>query len=68
MSDPSQPVSYTYEVQPLPEAYVVTRRPKRPYWLHLLLLLLTMVTTLIVGAQLNANFCEGYPRSPSAMS
>jgi membrane-associated protease RseP (regulator of RpoE activity) len=61
MSDPSQPTSFTFEVPSLPEAYVVTRRPKRPYWLHLLLLLLTVLTTLIVGAQLNQNFLRGLP-------
>lgn len=61
MSDPSQPISFTFEAPVLPEAYVVTRRQKRPYWLHLLLLLLTVLTTLIVGAQLNANFMRGLP-------
>jgi Zn-dependent protease len=61
MSEPSQPISYTFEVPSRPEAYVITQRQKRPYWLHLLLLLLTMLTTLIVGAQLNANFVRGLP-------
>ena len=50
MSEPSQPISFTFEVPSHPEAYFVTRRQTRPYWLHLLLLLLTMLTTLIVGA------------------
>src|SRR5271169_118898 len=61
MSEPSQPFSYTFEVPSHPEAYVVTRRQRRPYWLHLLLLLLTVLTTLIVGAQLNDNFLRGLP-------
>jgi membrane-associated protease RseP (regulator of RpoE activity) len=61
MSEPSQPISYTFEVPSHPEAYVVTRRQRRPYWLHLLLLLLTVLTTLIVGAQLNDNFLRGLP-------
>jgi membrane-associated protease RseP (regulator of RpoE activity) len=61
MSEPSQPISFNFEVPTQPEAYVVTRRQKRPYWLHLLLLLVTVLTTLIVGAQLNANFLRGLP-------
>jgi membrane-associated protease RseP (regulator of RpoE activity) len=61
MSEPLQPISYTFEVPSHPEAYVVTRRRTRPYWLHFLLLLLTMLTTLIVGAQLNDNFRRGLP-------
>jgi membrane-associated protease RseP (regulator of RpoE activity) len=61
MSDPSQPISYTFDVAPRPEVFVVTQRKKRPYWLHLLLLLLTMLTTLVVGAQLYDNFRHGLP-------
>jgi len=59
MSDPSQPISFTFQVAPRPEALVVAERAKRPYWLHLLLLLLTMATTLVVGAQLYDNFRHG---------
>jgi membrane-associated protease RseP (regulator of RpoE activity) len=61
MSEPSQPYSYTFEVPSRPEAWVVTRRKKRPYWLHLLLLLLTMVTTLAVGAAIYDNFLHARP-------
>ena len=61
MSDPSQPLAYTFEVVPRPEVMAVAQRQKRPYWLHLLLLLLTMLTTLIVGAQLYDNFLHGLP-------
>src|SRR5271165_5019844 len=61
MSDPSQPISYIFEVPSHPAAFVVTRRQKRPYWLHLLLLLLTMFTTLVVGAQLYDNFQRRLP-------
>jgi membrane-associated protease RseP (regulator of RpoE activity) len=39
-------------------AYVL-RPPVRPYWLHILLFLLTVLTTLIVGARLQANFAAG---------
>jgi Zn-dependent protease len=61
MSEPSQPVTYPFEVQSHPSAYVVTRRKVRPYWLHLLLLLLTTLTTLVVGAQIGDNFLRGLP-------
>src|SRR5271165_6466135 len=60
MSEP-QPFAYTFEVASQPEVLVVTRRKSRPYWLHLLLLLLTMLTTLVVGAQLYDNFLRGLP-------
>jgi Zn-dependent protease len=61
MSDPSQPISYTFEVPSRHEVFVAAQGAKRPYWLHLLLLLLTMVTTLVVGAQLYDNFRNGLP-------
>ena len=61
MSDPSQPISYTFEVPSRPEIFFVAQQTKRPYWLHLLLLMLTMVTTLVVGAQLYQNFLNGLP-------
>ena len=61
MSDPSQPISYTFEVPSRPAVLVVAQRAQRPYWLHLLLLLLTMATTLVVGAQLYDNFRHGLP-------
>ena len=61
MSDPSQPLAYTVEVVPRPEVLSATSAGTRPYWLHLLLLLLTMLTTLIVGAQLYDNFLHGLP-------
>ena len=61
MSEPSQPISYTFEVVTQPQAYDAARRLRRPYWLHLLLLLLTMLTTLVVGAQLFDNFQRRLP-------
>jgi len=61
MSEPPHPLSYTFEVSPRPEVYVVTPRKMRPYWLHFLLLLATMFTTLMVGAQLYQNFQHGLP-------
>src|SRR5271166_4657740 len=40
MSDPSPPISYTFEVPAYPQVFVPTARKPRPYWLHILLLLL----------------------------
>lgn len=57
MSDPTPPLSYTFQAVPRPEVFVAAApRPRRPYWLHLLLLLLTVLTTLVVGARLQFNF------------
>lgn len=39
--------------------YVTRQRPR--YWLHLLLLVVTFLTTLVVGARLEWNFQHGYP-------
>jgi membrane-associated protease RseP (regulator of RpoE activity) len=35
--------------------------PRRPYWLHALLFLLTILTTLVVGAELQRDFLNGQP-------
>lgn len=61
MSEPELPTT-----APVPEVFrpieVIVVRPTRPrYWLHLLLLLLTFLTTSIVGAQLQANFNANKP-------
>jgi membrane-associated protease RseP (regulator of RpoE activity) len=61
MSDPTHPLSYTFEIPAHPEVYSVARAPRRPYWLHILLLLMTVLTTLIVGAQLAFNFSHRLP-------
>jgi len=61
MSDPPQPLSYTFQVVDRPEIAAAAHRTNRPYWLHLLLLLLTMLTTLTVGAQLYENYRHGLP-------
>jgi membrane-associated protease RseP (regulator of RpoE activity) len=49
-------------VQPveLREVFVI-QPPKRPYWIHISLFLLTIFTTLVVGARLQFNFLHGYP-------
>jgi membrane-associated protease RseP (regulator of RpoE activity) len=60
MSDPTFPSSATYEV-PQPVEVFVVRRPRQRYWLHLLLLAATIFTTLVVGAQMQANFLDSRP-------
>lgn len=40
---------------------LVARPPKHRYWLHILLLLLTFFTTLVVGARLEWNFVNWRP-------
>src|SRR5271167_3179159 len=61
MSDPKPPISYTFEVPAYPQVFVPASRRRRPYWLHILLLLLTIATTLIVGARLQYNFGHDLP-------
>ncbi len=36
-------------------------RPRQRYWLHLLLFLLTVFTTLVVGSRMEYNFLHGHP-------
>jgi len=61
MSDPRPPISYTFEVPAYPQGFAPPSRKPRPYWLHVLLLLLTIATTLIVGARLQYNFTHDLP-------
>jgi len=61
MSEPSPPIANTFEIGQPQSLYWATPAIKRPYWLHFLLLLLTIFTTLIVGAQLYDNFRHGLP-------
>jgi membrane-associated protease RseP (regulator of RpoE activity) len=44
---------------------VYVRRPHHRYWLHVILLIVTFFTTLVVGAHLQWNFMHGFP--PFAM-
>ncbi|MGZ4821599.1 MAG: site-2 protease family protein [Terriglobales bacterium] len=60
MSDPIPPASSTYDLRPL-EVFVVQERPRRRYWLHGLLLLATIFTTLVVCARLEFNFLHDLP-------
>ncbi len=60
MSDSTPPPLPAYEVYRPIEVYVVPRLRRR-YWLHGLLLLATMFTTLVVGARLEYNFLNNLP-------
>lgn len=62
MSDPTPPISYTFEVSSYPQVFVAApAKPRRRYWLHILLLALTLMTTLVVGARLQYNFIHDLP-------
>ena len=60
MSDPLSPTPSTYEL-PAPVEVFVVPRPRRRYWLHGLLLLVTVFTTLVVGARMEDNFQHNRP-------
>jgi membrane-associated protease RseP (regulator of RpoE activity) len=59
MSDSTPPVSETYDLCRPVEAFVVIPRPAHRYWVHILLLLATVFSTLVVGARLQYNFNHG---------
>ncbi len=61
MSDSTPPLSYSFETSPYPQVFTVAKAPRRPYWLHALLLLLTFATTLVVGVQLAFNYHHRLP-------
>ena len=61
MSEPTPAASYTFEVSSYPQAFIARPVRHRRYWLHILLLLLTLLTTLIVGARLEYNFTHDLP-------
>ncbi len=61
MSEPTPPLSYTLETPQYPQVFTVSKAFRRPYWLHLLLLLLTFGTTLVVGVQLAFNYDHRLP-------
>ncbi len=60
MSEPTPPLSSTYEPLP-PFEVLVLPPPKRRYWLHALLLAATVFTTLAGGARLQYNFDHNLP-------
>lgn len=60
MSEPLSPTPSTYELPGPVEVFVVPR-VRRRYWLHALLLLVTVFTTLVVGARMEYNFLHNQP-------
>src|SRR5258708_26373055 len=63
MSTQDSPQTYTPSEIYSPDSGVVwyVTQPKRRYWLHLLLLLLTFFTTLVVGSRMEWNYQQGLP-------
>jgi len=61
MSEPNSPipVSTIEYFRPLPEPQ--GRAPEERYWVHVLLLLATVFTTLVVGARMQYNFLHDLP-------
>jgi len=61
MPDSTPPASYTFEVSSFPQVFIAQPVRHRRYWIHILLLLLTLLSTLIVGARLQYNFTHDLP-------
>ena len=62
MSDPTLPPAPPYyQAQRPVEVFVVAHPPRPRYWLHGILLLATLFTTLVVGARLEFNFLNNLP-------
>ena len=60
MSDPNPATSST-TVEYYAPLHVFVPRVKQRYWLHALLLLITIFTTLLVGSHMQHNFQQGLP-------
>jgi membrane-associated protease RseP (regulator of RpoE activity) len=61
MSDTNSPAASSTIEYPRPVPEWVPRAPKARYWLHILLLLATCFTTLVMGARMQFNFQRGQP-------
>lgn len=59
--DSPQVLAPSESYSPQSHELVYFTRPRPRYWLHLLLLAITFLTTLVVGARLEWNFQHGYP-------
>ncbi len=57
----AEPFPPPYEEASYPAEVFVIQPPRRRYWLHLLLLVLTCFTTLVIGAGYEYNFQHGQP-------
>ena len=62
MSEPTTPFPATldWDQQPQPGVWVIPR-PRQRWWLHILLLAATFLSTLVVGARIYANFALRRP-------
>ncbi|MBZ5704467.1 MAG: site-2 protease family protein [Acidobacteriia bacterium] len=60
MSDPTSPISSTTDLYRPVQVFVV-HPPKQRYWVHALLLLATIFTTMVVGARMQFNFLHNQP-------
>jgi Zn-dependent protease len=54
------PTALDYDEQPKPAVWVV-RRPRERWWLYALFLLLTLFSTMVVGARMQFNFAHHQP-------
>jgi membrane-associated protease RseP (regulator of RpoE activity) len=61
MSEITPPVTRIETEHSPVEAFFAEPPRRQHYWLHLLLLLLTVFTTMLVGTQLQLNFLQGRP-------
>lgn len=61
MSEIIPPVPRVETELPTVEVFLPRPAPRHRYWLHLLLLLLTFGTTMLVGTRLELNFLHGKP-------
>jgi membrane-associated protease RseP (regulator of RpoE activity) len=59
MSESSLPLASSTTELYRPVPVYAARQPRQRYWLHALLLLLTCLTTLVVGARMQYNFVHG---------
>lgn len=60
MSEITPPVPREHEYPPV-EVFLAQPEPRHRYWLHILLLLLTFGTTMLVGTRLELNFLQNKP-------
>jgi Zn-dependent protease len=62
MSEPTSPFPATLEWEQTPQPQVwVVRPPHQRWWLYVLFLLLTLFSTTVVGARMQANFLRQIP-------
>jgi membrane-associated protease RseP (regulator of RpoE activity) len=61
MSEPTPPLTTSTSEYYRPMPVWVPQRPPQRYWLHILLLLATCFTTLVMGARMQYNFAHNQP-------